>query len=88
LTSNNYDHHATLEFSYPDEHRARIIAASVRRELGEIDDDRSQATLDRTGATVTITVEAKDLVALRAGMNTWLGLVDVAERTAEITARS
>lgn len=83
MPSNN-DHRASLHFSYPDEHLARIVEASVSRELGEIDGDRSRASLARDGDTLAVTVDAADLVALRAGVNTWLGLVDVAERTATV----
>ena len=47
--------------------------------MGAIDGDRTTATLDRDGATVELTVVADDLVALRAGCNTWLTLTGVAE---------
>ena len=40
------------------------------------------ATLDRDGNCVRIQVTAADLVALRAGVNTWSTLVGVAERVA------
>jgi KEOPS complex subunit Pcc1 len=79
--------HATeLSLSYADADRASHIAASVRPEVGAIDDDRSRTTLEHDGERLVVTVEAQDLVALRAAMNTWLGLVGVAERTAAIGA--
>jgi KEOPS complex subunit Pcc1 len=77
-----YVHDAEYVFEYDAPDRARVVADSVGREVGEIDDDRSRTALDRRGATVVVTVEARDLVALRAATNTWLGLVDVAERVA------
>lgn len=80
------NHSASLAYDYPDRTRARIVERSVRREVDEIDGDRSQATIDSDAATVTVTVEAADLVALRAGLNTWQGLVEVAEGTAEAAA--
>jgi KEOPS complex subunit Pcc1 len=73
-------HDATLSFAFDDERRARIVAESVRQEVDEIDGDRTRASVDRTAATVTVTVTARDLVALRAGCNTWSTLVSVAER--------
>jgi KEOPS complex subunit Pcc1 len=76
-------HDAVLEFAFQDERRARIVERSVRREVGEIGGDRTAATLDRDGATVAVTVTASDLVALRAGCNTWTTLVSVAERASE-----
>lgn len=73
------DHEAVYVFEYSDPGRAKTIADSVGREVGEIDDDRSGADLACEGSTVRITIRADDLVALRAATNTWLGLVDTAE---------
>ncbi|ELY60324.1 KEOPS complex Pcc1-like subunit [Natronococcus amylolyticus DSM 10524] len=77
-------HGATLEFEYDESARARLVAESVAREVGEIDDDRSQTTIDSEGAIVSLEIEAADPVALRAALNTWFSLVDVAERTAAV----
>ncbi|WP_049926450.1 KEOPS complex subunit Pcc1 [Halopiger goleimassiliensis] len=79
-------HDATLEFDYEDASRARLVAESVAREVGEIDDDRSRTTIERDGACVRITIDAADLIALRAALNTWFTLVDVAERSADVGA--
>lgn len=73
------DHQAVLSFAYGDAGRARRIADSVRPEIGDVDSDRSRASLARDGDTVRVRVEATDLVALRAGVNTWTTLVDVAD---------
>ena len=77
-------HDATLEFDYETPSRARLVADSVAREIGEIDDERSRTTIDRDGATVRIDIHATDVIALRAALNTWFTLVDVAERTAQL----
>ena len=74
------DHDAVLSFDYPDPARACHVERSVRPEIGAIDGDRTSASLSRSASTVTIEVEAADLVALRAGLNTWSTLVSVAER--------
>ena len=76
-------HHTTISLTYDDERRARLVEASVGREIGEIDDDRSRTRLSRSGRTVEVAIEAADLVALRAAGNTWLSLVSVAERSAD-----
>ncbi|WP_226481646.1 KEOPS complex subunit Pcc1 [Natrinema amylolyticum] len=76
-------HDATLEFDYETPSRAELVAESVAREIGEIDDDRSRTTLDRDGSRVRIDIDAADAVALRAALNTWFSLIDVAERTAD-----
>ena len=76
-------HAATLTFRYPDSDAAGLVAAAVSREVGEIDGDRSAAAVSRDGAAVRVDVGADDLVALRAGLNTWSSLVEVAERSLE-----
>ncbi len=82
-----FSHDATLEFVYEDEASARVVADSVAREVGEIDDDRSRTTIDRAGTTVTLELDARDVTALRAALNTWMTLVDVAERSASLGER-
>ena len=77
-------HDAVLEFEYDDARRARIVERSVSQEVGEISGDRTRATIARDGAVVAVTVLADDLVALRAGLNTWLTLISVAERCSVI----
>jgi KEOPS complex subunit Pcc1 len=71
-------HVLSLRFEYDSERCARIVERSVRVEVGEIDDDRSAAAVDREGQTVRVRIGAADLVALRAGANTWLRLLEVA----------
>ncbi|MGM0592233.1 MAG: KEOPS complex subunit Pcc1, partial [Halobacteriota archaeon] len=78
------DHHALLRFEYDDPERARTVERSVRVEVGEIDDERSRADVARDGAVVVVTVVAADLIALRASLNTWMRLVDVAETVAAL----
>jgi KEOPS complex subunit Pcc1 len=73
------DHEAVFECEYPDAERARRVERSVAVEVGDIEGERTTAAIERDGATLTVTVAAADLVALRAGCNTWLSLVSVAE---------
>jgi KEOPS complex subunit Pcc1 len=63
--------------------QARRIERALAPEVGDIGDGRSRTRLRRTGETVSIIVEAADLVALRAGLNTWCALLRVAEQTGE-----
>jgi len=73
-------HEAVLSVTYPSKRRARVVADALGPEVGEIDDARSTATVDRDGNAVRVRVCADDLVALRAGVNSWSRLVAVAER--------
>ncbi|MFT4890320.1 MAG: KEOPS complex subunit Pcc1 [Halobacteriales archaeon] len=77
-----YVHEAVFEYPYDDERIADTVAEAVRPEVGDIEGDRTRATLRRDGDTVIVTVRARDLTALRAGINTWGSLVSVAERIA------
>jgi len=77
-------HSARLAFDYPSPEAAALVDRSVSQELGEIDGDRATTTVDRDGQTVTVTVSADDLTALRAGLNTWTTLVEVAESVAGV----
>jgi len=72
-------HDAVVAFDYADERAARIVERGVSPEVGEISGDRTRGSVSREGATVTVEIEAADIVALRAGLNTWLTLVGVAE---------
>ena len=74
---------AVLAFEYDDAERARRVERAVRPEVGDIDGDRSRVSLAREGRRLELTVAATDLVALRAGLNTWFSLVTVAERAGE-----
>lgn len=72
-------HETVFSFDYSNERAAQLVAASVAVEQGEITGDRTEAAVDRDGATMQVTIRADDLVALRAGANTWTGLVETAE---------
>ena len=82
------DHDAVLTFPYTAERRARAVHDAVAVEVGQVDDDRARATVARDGRTVEVHVRARDLVALRAGTNTWVRLISVAEDVAEAAAPS
>ncbi|WP_181685535.1 KEOPS complex subunit Pcc1 [Halorhabdus salina] len=78
------DHEAVLTATYDDHDSARLVERSIALEVDEIDGGRTHAMVQREGATVTVTIRAADLVALRAGLTTWTGLVEVAEGAAGI----
>jgi len=77
-------HDTVLTLTYADAERAGRVERSLRPELGDIDGDRTQVSLTRDGSTLEFTVEATDLIALRAGVNTWLSLVSVAESAGDV----
>jgi KEOPS complex subunit Pcc1 len=80
-SSNAVRHETRLSVEYPSPEQARRIERALAPEVGDIGDNRSRTRLRRSGAVVSIVVEAADLVALRAGLNTWCSLLGVAEQT-------
>ena len=72
-------HTATLSASYGSSDRASRVFASLDPEVGGVDGDRASARVDLDDDTVAVTVEAADLVALRAGTTSWSRLLTVAE---------
>jgi KEOPS complex subunit Pcc1 len=72
-------HQTQLTAEYGSVDQARAVERSIRPEIDDIEGDRTTAHLSRDGQRVELTVEAADLVALRAGINTWLTLRSVAE---------
>ena len=81
-------HATTLVFEYSSRRAAAVVARSVEREVGEIEGDRTEAALVREGDTVTVEIEADDVTALRAGLNTWTTLVEVAESVGGVAVES
>ena len=82
-TSTDRVHDAVLTFDYDDAERARRVERAIRPEVGDIDGDRSTVRLAREDERLELIVEATDLVALRAGLNTWFSLVSVAEQAGD-----
>jgi KEOPS complex subunit Pcc1 len=80
-------HEATLIFNYETPENSRLVERAIEGELNEIDGNRTQATLTRDSRSISIRVTADDLVALRAGLNTWSTLVEVAESTGDVVGQ-
>lgn len=81
-----FPHRSEWTLTYESSAAAETVHRAVGLEEGAIADDRCETTLTRAGPTVTLTVRARDLTALRAAHNTWLRLLDAAETTREATA--
>jgi len=77
-------HRAELVFDYDTPGRARLLARSVGQEVDDIEGDRTRAAVQARERSLVVDVAAADLVALRAGINTWSTLVEVAERAADV----
>ena len=76
-------HSTQLRFEYPTATAARRVERAIAVEVGELDDDRSAASVDRDQTVVTVAIDAADRVALRAGINSWCRYVATAETVAD-----
>jgi KEOPS complex subunit Pcc1 len=81
-------HETVLSFEYDSPEAARRVERAIAPEVADIADDRSNTQLSRDGNCLDVRIEARDIVALRAGLNTWLSLVDVAEQVGATSATS
>ncbi|WP_436936024.1 KEOPS complex subunit Pcc1 [Halovenus marina] len=81
-------HETVLSFEYDSPEAARRIERALAPEVADIADERSHTQLARDGNSLDVRIEARDIVALRAGLNTWLSLVGVAERIGAASASS
>ena len=77
-------HTAVFSLEYATPEYAQRVERAIAPEVGDIDDDRSQTSLSSTGRTLEISIEARDIVALRAALNTWFSLVAVAEQAGDV----
>jgi KEOPS complex subunit Pcc1 len=87
-SSGDRPHDFHLSVSLSDERRARLVERALAVEVDEIDDTRSSATVARDADTVSVRVAADDLVALRAGVNTWTRFLDVTEQVLAVADES
>ena len=75
-------HTAVLSFEYSTPKDARLVHQSIGVEADQLEEDRSTVSVSRTDSRVGVEIDADDLVALRAGLNSWQRYVSVAERVA------
>ena len=72
-----------FEFRYATPAAASQIAQNIQVEVGELTADRSTVAVDQTDCVVRVEIEAADLVALRAAINSWLRYIQTAEQVAD-----
>jgi len=80
-----WPHETALRFEYGSSGSASRVERALRPEIGDIDDDRSRVELTRESDHLELRITARDLIALRASLNTWLSLVTVAEQAGATT---
>ncbi|MBS7605180.1 MAG: KEOPS complex subunit Pcc1 [Candidatus Bathyarchaeia archaeon] len=67
--------YATLRIKYPSEREAEIIYKAIRPETRVVLRYRTKVNVSRSGEYITLTFEAKDTVALRASINSYLSWI-------------
>ncbi|MDI6888342.1 MAG: KEOPS complex subunit Pcc1 [Methanocellales archaeon] len=63
---------------------ADVVYRSLCPELEDVPSLRSGVTLELKGSTIKLSIEAKDIVSLRAALNTWLRLIKIAHEMAKM----
>lgn len=75
-------HEARLVFSYSSSGTASAIHGALAPEAEVAEVPKTRAQITREGAEVCVRIEAAELSALRAALNSYLRWVDAAERAA------
>jgi KEOPS complex subunit Pcc1 len=76
-----FAHETVLSITYATPERTRRVERALSPEVDDLADNRSRTALSRETTRLDLTILARDLVALRAALNTWLSLLSVAEAT-------
>ena len=63
---------------------ARKVYEALRPELQASPSDRSAISLAVDGGLLKLSIEAEDVISLRAAINTWLRLIKIAEEMVNI----
>lgn len=67
--------YATLRIKYPSEREAEIIYKAIQPETRVVLRYRTKVNVSRSGEQITLTFEAKDTIALRASINSYLSWI-------------
>ena len=74
---------ATLVIDLEDSKLVDILYSAIKPETESVPSDRAAANLTRKGGQLTISINAGDLTALRAAMNSYLAWVSGSIRAVE-----
>ncbi len=75
--------HAILEIELGTPETVNILYSALEPETVSVPSDRAQAMLSKKGNQLIITIQAGDLAALRAAMNSYLAWVSAGMRAME-----
>ena len=79
---------AELKLDLESKENASIIYSAIDPETREVSSDRAITTIKQDANTIRIFVEAEDLTALRASMNSFLAWVSACEKTLETLSQN
>ncbi|MCK5150226.1 MAG: hypothetical protein KAQ65_00235 [Candidatus Thorarchaeota archaeon] len=74
---------ATLTIDLEDSTLAEILYSAIKPETESVPSDRATASLSKKDGRLTISINASDLTALRAAMNSYLAWVSGSIRSVE-----
>ena len=79
------EHTATFHIECDSDALATMLRRSIEPELAPLTDARSRAEIAVEDRVLSLRIEAADLIACRAAVNTWAGLLGVAEEVGTMT---
>ena len=74
---------AELRLDLESKENASIIYSAIDPETKEVSSDRARTTVKQEANVIRVLIEAEDLTALRASMNSFLAWISACERTLE-----
>lgn len=75
--------HAKCKFPFPNKNHLEIVFKALKPEIDKPATIRSRASLEKKGVFLILTVKAKDTVALRASLNSYLRWINLAAKVLE-----
>jgi tRNA threonylcarbamoyladenosine modification (KEOPS) complex Pcc1 subunit len=74
---------AELKLDLESKEKASIIYLAIDPETKEVSSDRARTTVKQEANVIRMLIEAEDLTALRASINSFLAWISACERTLE-----
>jgi tRNA threonylcarbamoyladenosine modification (KEOPS) complex Pcc1 subunit len=81
IVQNDVDGHSILEFPLESEHIANILYSALLPETESIPSDRATTSVYVRGSSLFVEINASDLTAMRAALNSYIAWISACMRT-------
>jgi len=83
VTGSDVKSRSILEIPLESEQKARILCSALTPETESIPSDRATSTVTVNGSSLIVRIEANDLTAMRASLNSYVAWISACMRTLE-----